>query len=156
VLDVQLGDERDDPASPALDGARCARLVAQTLAAEGVPVPAEVTLTFLDEGDMAALNAEHLGEPGPTDVLAFPLWEPGEVLPDGMAALLGDIVICPAVAARYATAHGRSLADELALLAVHGALHLLGHDHAEPEEAATMRARELAHLRAFVAPDFSL
>ncbi len=149
AVDVQLSDDRTEATELALDASRCARLVADTLVAEAVPAPAEVTLTFVDESAMADLNRAHLGEQGPTDVLSFPLWEPDEVLPAGMVALLGDIVVCPAVAARYAVEHGRRPADELALLVVHGALHLVGHDHAEADEAAVMQARELAHLHAF-------
>ena len=65
-----------------------------------------------------------------------------------MPVLLGDVVICPGVAADQAPSHAGTLDDELALLVVHGVLHVLGHDHAEPDEAQLMRARELDHLAA--------
>ena len=110
----------------------------------------ELTLTFVDRDEIAALNAEHLGKDGPTDVLSFPLdlldadaAAPGVA---GVPVLLGDVVVCPAVAAAQAPTHAGTLDDELALLVVHGVLHVLGHDHAAPEETAAMRARELALL----------
>ena len=81
-----------------------------------------------------------------TDVLSFPL-DDDEPQP-GVPVLLGDVVVCPAVAADQASSHAGTLDDELALLVVHGVLHVLGHDHAEPAETATMRARELALLEA--------
>ena len=94
-----------------------------------------------------ALFAEHMGEHGPTDVLSFPLDSfddfagamPGPVL-------LGDVVVCPAVASDAAPTHAGTLDDELALLVVHGILHVLGHDHAEPGETRMMRERERALL----------
>jgi probable rRNA maturation factor len=105
----------------------------------------ELTLTFVDREEIAALNAEHLGKDGPTDVLSFPLDDDDEPQP-GVPVLLGDVVVCPAVAAEQAPTHAGTLDDELALLVVHGVLHVLGHDHAESEETTLMRARELEHL----------
>jgi probable rRNA maturation factor len=107
----------------------------------------ELTLTFVDAAEIASLNAEHLGKEGPTDVLSFPLDEDTPAQP-GVPVLLGDVVICPAVAAEQAPAHAGTLDDELALLVVHGVLHVLGHDHAEDAETTVMRARELALLEA--------
>ena len=92
------------------------------------------------------LNAEHMGKDGPTDVLSFPLDDDPTRPSAGVPVLLGDVVVCPAVAADQAPAHAGTLDDELALLVVHGVLHVLGHDHAEPDETARMRARELALL----------
>src|ERR671913_1178490 len=83
-----------------------------------------------------------MGEPGPTDVLAFPMDEldtsrgPDELEPG--PALLGDVVLCPEYARRGAREAGHALADELRLLTTHGVLHLLGYDHAEPEEEREM------------------
>lgn len=105
----------------------------------------ELTLTFVDRDEIAALNAEHMGQPGPTDVLSFPLDDD----PSGVRVgpvLLGDVVICPAVAADAALGHAGNLDDELALLTVHGVLHVLGHDHAEPDERTEMQDLELRHL----------
>ena len=106
----------------------------------------ELTLTFIDRGDIAELNAEHMGKSGPTDVLSFPMDD--EPL-DGVPTLLGDVVISPAVAADQFAEHAGTIDDELALLVVHGILHVLGHDHAEPHEAAVMRACELDLLERF-------
>ncbi len=147
--DVMVEDTQTEVA---LDAGALGALATETLIAEGVSGGVELTLTFVDEAAMAALNAEHMGEDGPTDVLAFPLDDPHEDRPVGMVALLGDVVICPSVAARYATENGRTLTQELSLLVVHGVLHVLGYDHAEPEEADRMRWQELVHLRAFVDP----
>ena len=133
-----------------LDLDRWERLAVQVLAAEDVA--GELTLTFIDEADMAELNEEHMGKSGPTDVLSFPLdddeWgDDGDPTP-GVPTLLGDIVISPAVADAQFADHAGSFDDEIALLVVHGILHILGHDHAEADEAAAMRARELEHLTA--------
>jgi probable rRNA maturation factor len=99
----------------------------------------------VDEAAMAELNQEHMGHEGPTDVLSFPIDGPAAG-PDG---LLGDVVVCPSVARRQAPEHAGTYEDELALLVVHGVLHVLGHDHAEDDEAAVMREREAAHLQRF-------
>ena len=106
-----------------------------------------------------------MGKSGPTDVLSFPIdaaeaeivlhGQPTNRGPDrsppdlgDMPLLLGDVVVCPAVALRQAPDHAGTLDDELALLVVHGVLHVLGHDHGEPDERDAMRARELELLEA--------
>ena len=132
----------DEQGEIRVDAGRWAALAAASLRAERCV--GELTLTFVDPDEMAALNTEHLGQEGPTDVLSFPLDPFGADTPG--PSLIGDIVICPAVAAAAAPDHAGNLDDELALLIVHGVLHISGHDHAEPEETATMRARELALL----------
>lgn len=91
----------------------------------------ELSVSFVTEAEMAELHERYLGEPGPTDVLAFPLDGTDE---EGVR-LLGDVVICPAVAARNNPGDPTA---ELRLLLVHGILHLLGHDHEEEEERARM------------------
>ena len=131
---------------------RWQRLATAALETEGVTA-GELNLLFIDEQDMTELNVQYMGGTGPTDVLAFPIdgvdaIEEG----DGPPALLGDVVVCPAVARVNAVRHGRSFEDELALLVVHGVLHVLGHDHAEPGETAVMQARERALLRAHHRP----
>jgi probable rRNA maturation factor len=85
-----------------------------------------------------------MGDPSPTDVLSFPLdAEAGiEASIDDVPLLLGDVVVCPAVAMRNAPDHAGSIIDELALLVVHGTLHVLGHDHADLEQEREMQARE--------------
>ncbi len=106
-----------------------------------------MTLTFVDRAEITLLNREHMGEQGPTDVLSFPLdASEGDAAYNVGPVLLGDVVICPAVAAASAPDHAGSVDDELALLTVHGVLHVLGHDHAEDEETRRMRRRELELL----------
>jgi probable rRNA maturation factor len=109
---------------------------------------AELSVLIVDTAAMADLHQRWLGEPGPTDVLAFPRDElrlppPGgsnsEQSGDPAApSLLGDVVLCPQVAAEQAAKAGHPLADELDLLCTHGILHLLGYDHAEPQDHAKM------------------
>ena len=110
----------------------------------------ELTLTFVDRAEISDLNAQHLGKSGPTDVLSFPLDAGGESHQapgdDSVPTLLGDVVICPDVARTQAPTHAGTLDDELALLVVHGVLHVLGYDHAEAGEAEAMRTRELELL----------
>ncbi|MGH9135172.1 MAG: rRNA maturation RNase YbeY [Ilumatobacteraceae bacterium] len=136
---VVCADEQDDVE---IDAARWGALAEAVLRAEGAT--GELTLTFVDHDEIAALNAEHMGVGGPTDVLSFPLDAAGAggFPDDGSPVLLGDVVVCPAVAAATAPIHAGTLDDELALLVVHGILHVLGHDHADPGEAMVMRGRE--------------
>lgn len=143
-VNVVVSDEQSDVD---VDAARWARLAEAVLREE--QRFGELTLTFVDGDEISALNQEHMGERGETDVLSFPLdadVAPGDIRPDWGPLLLGDVVVCPAVAARSAPTHAGTLDDELALLVVHGVLHVLGHDHAQPEETARMRARELELL----------
>ena len=108
----------------------------------GVNPLAELSILLVDVEYMTELNHRWMDGDGPTDVLAFPMDEgsvdhgPGEG--SGEPGLLGDIVLCPEVAAKQAATAGHATIDELALLTVHGILHLLGYDHAEPEEEAEM------------------
>lgn len=128
-------------------------LARAVLCAEGLPAGCELSLRFVDEAAMTVLNREHMGGDGSTDVLAFPI-DGLEAAAGGATAgsapemplLLGDVVVCPAVARRNAGARGAGTLEELALLVVHGILHVLGMDHAEPQEAAAMQARERALL----------
>jgi probable rRNA maturation factor len=135
---VVVADERSGSLMPAVDVDRWRRLALDVLV--DANVDGELTLTFVDLDEMAELNAEHMGKLGPTDVLSFPMHD--DPL-DGVPTLLGDVVISPTVAAEQFAEHAGTLDDELALLVVHGILHVLGHDHAEPEEAAVMRRVEL-------------
>jgi probable rRNA maturation factor len=142
-------------------------LARKVLEAEGVRGGAEVSLLFVDEPTIATLNTRFMGKDGPTDVLSFPLEDdvlgagrtpdaggpgPGEPSEPEMPDLLGDVVVCPAVAAANALRDGVVFTDELALLVVHGMLHLIGWDHEVPAEADRMEARErdllLAHWSA--------
>lgn len=107
---------------------------------------AELSVLLVDEAAMTELHEKWMDEPGPTDVLSFPMDElrpghmPGGADEDGEAdpGLLGDVVLCPAVAERQAREAGHGTEAELALLCTHGILHLLGYDHAEPEEHKEM------------------
>lgn len=112
-------------------------LAHRTLVERRVPADMEVALLLVDEDTIAGLNQQHLGHEGSTDVLAFPMDEPGES-PLAGPAILGDVVVCPAVAHRQAAERGIAAHAELQLLVVHGLLHLLGMDHAEPEEEREM------------------
>ena len=141
---VIVADEQDDVE---VDLDRWSALARAVLVDEGLV--GELTLTFVDRDDIAALNAEHMDVQGPTDVLSFPLdadLDPADAPVAGVPLLLGDVVICPAVAADAAPTHAGSLDDELALLVVHGVLHVLGHDHTGPDDTDQMQARELHHL----------
>ena len=101
---------------------------------------AELSILLVDEEPMANLHVKFMGEPGPTDVLSFPMDElrPGTSDEDSEEGVLGDIVICPAVAQTQAKAAGHDTVVEMRLLLTHGILHLLGHDHAEPDEHRVM------------------
>ena len=134
-MPVFLADEQ----GLAVDAEDLLALARTVLADRRVPGDMEVSLLLVDEATIAGLNAEHLGHEGPTDVLAFPMDEPGESPPAG-PAILGDVVLCPAVAYRQAAERGLAAHAELQLLTVHGLLHLLGMDHAEPEEERAMFA----------------
>jgi probable rRNA maturation factor len=116
---------------------RLRRLTEHVLARQDVPDVMEVNVLCVGRDAIGELNERHMGVRGPTDVLAFPLDLPGETLA-GEPAILGDVVLCPEVARRQAAGHGKTPEAELDLLLVHGILHLLGHDHAEPEERSAM------------------
>ena len=145
LVTVVAADEQAATDGVDVDVARWAALAHAALGSVGAH--GELTLTFVDRAEIAALNAEHLGKDGPTDVLSFPLDADDEPQP-GVPVLLGDVVVCPAVAVDQAAAHAGTVDDELALLVVHGVLHVLGHDHAAPAETVAMRARELDVLQA--------
>jgi probable rRNA maturation factor len=101
---------------------------------------AELSVLCVDEDTMAAYHEKYMGEPGPTDVLSFPMDElrpPGEE-DEPPIGLLGDIVLCPAVTDRQAREHGRTAAAEAEYLLMHGILHLLGYDHADDDERSEM------------------
>ena len=157
---VFVADEQSDRPVP-LD--RLATLAEQVLADRGVPPAAELNILFVDETTIASLNERFLAHEGPTDVLSFPIEDelqaprpppsgplpdlagPGRALEDDLDAvpvLLGDVVICPAVAFQNAPEHAGTYEDELELLLVHGILHLLGMDHETDEEAEEMEALE--------------
>jgi probable rRNA maturation factor len=131
------------------------RLTAQNLAELHVSSDADVAILLVDEGAMEALHVQWMDEPGPTDVLSFPMDElrPGTEDRPTPAGLLGDIVLCPQVAETQAAAAGHDTIDELVLLTTHGLLHLLGFDHAEPEEEREMFGLQRELIAAFQATE---
>ena len=165
----------DEQSAIDVDVERWVRLAEQVLDARKVPAGGELTLLFVDEPTMADLNERHMGASGPTDVLAFPIDDAGLEIgrwpdngttgpdrpgmgPDDVPVLLGDVVVCPTVAARQAPEHagsphhGGDVTDEIALLVVHGILHILGMDHADEGETAEMQAIERDLLARFHQP----
>jgi probable rRNA maturation factor len=116
---------------------------------------AELSMVLLDTAAMADLHMRWMDLPGPTDVMSFPMdeLEPGgrPDAPEPGPAMLGDIVLCPEFAAEQAAAAGHSLGHELALLTIHGVLHLLGYDHGEPDEEKEMFGLQRRLLEEWVA-----
>ena len=157
----------DEQSAEPVDAFRLSELAHAVLGAQGVRGDAELSVLFVDEIAMAELNLRFLSREGPTDVLAFPidedeLVEPGPRSPDSLGPgpvdepersdiprLLGDVVVCPAVAKRNAPDHAGTYDDEMALLVVHGILHVLGMDHDSAPEAEAMEQREQELLDRF-------
>ena len=155
----------DEQPDVAVDVARWVRLARLVVDEEHVPGTAELSLLFVDRLTITELNEKFLGARGPTDVLAFPMDDdlvlPGRQPDQGgrgpgapseggePPTLIGDVVVCPAVAAAQAPAHGSTLDEELALLVVHGVLHLLNYDHADPRGESAMQQRERELLAKF-------
>lgn len=123
-----------------VDEAAVQRLAVYALDQLHVHPDADLAVVFVDEAAMEQLHVQWMDEPGPTDVLSFPMDElrPGTEDDPTPAGLLGDIVVCPQVAIAQAEAAGHSPLEEMLLLTTHGILHLLGFDHAEPEEEREM------------------
>ncbi len=138
-----------------LDDLRTQRLARFVMDRMRVHPLAELCVTAVDEDTIAELNAKWMEKEGPTDVLAFPMDElrPGLVNDEPEEGVLGDIVLCPSMAAAQAKTAGHSLTAELDLLTVHGILHLLGYDHAEPEEHKEMFALQARLLAEWVGHD---
>lgn len=158
---VFCADEQD---AEHVDIARWRGLALATLLHEGVRGLCELSLFFIDEETMSELNSEHMGKQGPTDVLSFPMdgaeavsevQGPGALTRgpsrphpdmDDVPTILGDVLVCPTVAKRQFASHAGTYNDEIALLVVHGVLHVLGFDHDTEENTSDMRARELSVL----------
>jgi probable rRNA maturation factor len=132
--------EVNDESGENVDGDRIAALAGFVLDRLRVHPQAELSVLAVDVPAMSALHLQWMDEEGPTDVLSFPMDElrPGKDDEEPEPGLLGDVVLCPAVAAQQATAAGHSTEEELDLLTAHGILHLLGYDHAEPDEEREM------------------
>jgi len=161
-VEVHCADEQADVS---IDAPRWRTLALDVLRAEGVRGDAQLGLTFVTPATMAELNLAHMGHDGPTDVLSFPMdvvdttrtpgpgmhsRSPRRARTDDAdhTLLLGDVVVCPAVAREHAPTHAGTLTDQIALLVVHGILHVLGHDHDAASSAALMQGRERELLEA--------
>ncbi len=129
-----------DESGTGVDVKHLARLSRFVMDRMRVHALAELCIKAVDESTIAQLNAQWMDKEGPTDVLAFPMDElrPGLVTEEPEEGVLGDLVLCPTVAERQGEAAGHGTVAELELLTVHGILHLLGYDHAEPEEHKEM------------------
>jgi probable rRNA maturation factor len=169
-LEVFVADEQSDHP---VDVARWSHLAEAVLEAQGIRGDAELSVLFVDVATMTGLHQRFMDEDGPTDVLSFPLdddlvelgrWpdasttgpDRGASNPEDAPLLLGDVVICPEVAATNAPEHAGTYEDEIALLVVHGVLHVLGMDHVDDSTTAAMQARErelLAELHGPLARD---
>lgn len=121
----------------------------------GVHPLVELSVRLVDVDAMTALHEHFMNEPGPTDVLAFPMDELNDQRDDASEdddvppTLLGDVVLCPEIARRQAAQAGHRPEDELHLLCAHGVLHLLGYDHAEPAEEREMFATQSRLLQSW-------
>jgi len=136
-----------------VDGEEFAALARYVLEEMRVHPQAELSIMFVSTDVMSELHERWMDEPGPTDVLSFPMDElrPGRAGEEPVEGTLGDIVLCPEVAAEQARAAGHSTVEELLLLTTHGILHLLGYDHAEPEEEKEMFDLQRRLLLTFLA-----
>jgi probable rRNA maturation factor len=136
-----------EPDTPDVDPRVIATFANAVLTAEGLEDDCSVTIDFVDDATIAALNAEHMGKAGPTDVLSFPIEdaEPGSPplrVEGGPPVELGDIFICTNVVHQHAAEYEVTFSDELHLMVCHGLLHLLGWDHMTDADAQAMEARE--------------
>ena len=146
-MSIEISNETDI----VVDEVRVLALATHALDYMKIHLDADLAIGFIDESAMEVLHVEWMDEPGPTDALSFPMDElrpgsEGQLTPPG---LLGDIVICPQVAAAQAEVAGHATVNEILLLTTHGILHLLGFDHAEPEEEKEMFGLQREILESF-------
>ncbi len=142
------------------DARRLARNTARVALVDGIaaiglasPRRVELGVTLTDNARQQQLNHRYRGESAPTNVLAFPAWEPGVQVPCGAPLLLGDVVLAFETVAREAVDQGKAFADHFRHLVVHGILHLLGWDHQSEAEAAEMEVLETSILAKLGVPD---
>ena len=145
--------EVNNESGVAVDEAEFAALARFVLDAMHLHPLTDLSVVMVTVDVMTGLHVQWMDEPGPTDVLSFPMDElrPGRDGEPTPAGLLGDVVLCPEVAARQAREAGHSTTEELLLLTTHGILHLLGYDHAEPDEEKEMFALQRTLLLTFLA-----
>jgi probable rRNA maturation factor len=136
-----------------VDETEVVALARHVLAQLRVHPQAQLSVVLVDESAMEQLHVQWMDEPGPTDVLSFPMDElrPGSDDEESPPGLLGDVVLCPQVAVRQAEQAGHTTQEELLLLTTHGILHLLGYDHGEPDEEKEMFALQRRLLLTFLA-----
>ena len=137
----------------AVDEREIAELGRWVMDALHVHPQAELSVLLVDVEAMTRLHVQWMDEPGPTDVMSFPMDElrPGTEAQTSPPGLLGDVVLCPEVAARQAAEAGHAVEEEVLLLTTHGILHLLGYDHAEPDEEREMFSLQRQLLLTFLA-----
>jgi probable rRNA maturation factor len=143
----QIGIHVDEKFRVVVDGGWVKKIVRQVIKAEGMPPPYEVGLVFTDSETVKQLNREYRGVDEPTDVLAFYMLpqkgaDDSFALPPDGVTRLGEVIISYPQAVEQAREQGHSPERELALLVIHGILHLLGYDHEEPEEEREMKEKE--------------
>jgi probable rRNA maturation factor len=124
------------------DQERLISLADFSLNSMGIHPDSELSISIVDEEEMSSLHMQWMDEPGPTDVLSFPMDEMKPYSATTGPGILGDIVLCPEFAVEQARTAGHSLQEELELLTVHGVLHLLGFDHRESDERKIMFAKQ--------------
>ena len=139
-MSIDVIDESSFAEGRGVDTVEVADLARFVLDSLRVHPLAELSVLMIDTEAMARLHVQWMDEPGPTDVMSFPMDQlrPGREGGTSEPGLLGDVVVCPQVAAQQAAASGHATADEVLLLVTHGILHLLGYDHAEPDEEREM------------------
>ena len=145
---MQVEVQVEPPFDAAVDADWLAGVAVAVLVAEGMPHSASLTVVVMDDAQLQDLNRTYRQVDAPTDVLAFAAQE-GEpfVMPEAGGAYLGDVIVSYPTALAQANEAGRSVASELALLVVHGCLHLLSYDHGDDDERACMWARQDEILR---------
>ena len=154
-MSIDIANETDYGAEQGVDAEELVGVARYVLGEMGIHPMAELSILLVDTAAMEQLHIQWMDEPGPTDVLSFPMDElrPARAEDDNepVPGLLGDVVLCPEVAERQAKDANHTTAEELRLLTTHGILHLLGYDHAEPEEEAEMFGLQKQLLRGWKA-----
>ncbi|MBW8804455.1 MAG: rRNA maturation RNase YbeY [Catenulispora sp. 13_1_20CM_3_70_7] len=154
-MSIDIANETDFGREQGVDPEELVGVARYVLGEMGIHPMAELSILLVDTAAMEQLHIQWMDEPGPTDVLSFPMDElrPARAEDDNepVPGLLGDVVLCPEVAVKQAKDAGHSTADELRLLTTHGILHLLGYDHAEPDEEAEMFGLQKQLLRGWKA-----
>jgi probable rRNA maturation factor len=154
-MSIDIANETDYGIEQGVDPEELVGVARYVLGEMGIHPMAELSILLVDTAAMEQLHIQWMDEPGPTDVLSFPMDElrPARAEDDNepVPGLLGDVVLCPEVAEKQAKDAGHSTTEELRLLTTHGILHLLGYDHAEPEEEAEMFGLQKQLLRGWKA-----